>query len=212
MNFGHIYIGDSSLGSVCAAVMRLLYISRARAQVCTSLNFLICSQWVLCGRERQRELEERLCVLLGELDWKLKTYTNVSQRYTDDVSNSRLQWILTLTEDLIKFSKCLLQIVLSFFSLLLLEYILKTQDWVKEAIASEQNKCLFKACSRKELKATLSAFLMETWLSYSVLLKYDKEPRSSCIWSQAQVLTREARVIFHNPQHAIGRCINMVMK
>lgn len=41
--------------------------------------------------------------------------------------------------------------------------MLKTQDWVKEATASEKNKYLFKAFSRKELEATLSAFLMESF-------------------------------------------------
>lgn len=115
-------------------------------------------------------------------------------------------WLRTL----LNFNKCLLQVVL-FFSCLLL---LKTQDWVKEATANEQNKCSFKARSRKELKATLSAFLMESCLSSSVLLEYDKEPCSSkqCVWSQAQIITREARVIFHSTQHAIGRSISMVMK
>lgn len=47
-------------------------------------------------------------------------------------------WLRTL----LNFCKYLLQEVLFFFCLLLLEHILKTQDWAKEATASERHKML----------------------------------------------------------------------
>lgn len=120
-------------------------------------------------------------------------------------------WLRTL----LNFYNCLVQEVLFFLCLLLLEHIyLKPKAESRGPQQVNKIKCSFKACSRKELKATLSAFLMESCLSSSVLQKGDKKPCSSkqCIWSQAQVITKEARVIIHNPQLAIGRCISMVMR
>lgn len=115
---------------------------------------------------------------LNRPDWKLKNYTNVTAQACLWETIPRLQRNPTLAEDLGK----LLQMFAARRSLLSLSsltwtHTLKTQDWVKEATASEQNKMLcFTAFSRKEPEATLSGLSPgEVFIIFSFIGRWYRE-------------------------------------